>query len=253
MSADADLAGCAAIVARGDPERSRATMAAPLALRRLLLPLYAFNLEVARAPWVTREPLIAEIRLQWWRDALGEIAAGEGARRHEVTTPLAAVLDAEGAMALGDLVEARRADVAGLAIDSRADLTRYLDRTAGTLLWTAARLAGGADERAARDAGLAQGVAAWLRAMPALAAKGRATLPPGDPALEVRALAGQGLDALGRFRAAGTGGPIWPVFLVLADAEATLRAARRTGDAPPAPGPMASRLRLARAALLRRV
>ena len=35
-------------------------MAAPVAARRVLFPLYAFNVEVARAPWVTQEAMIAE-------------------------------------------------------------------------------------------------------------------------------------------------------------------------------------------------
>ena len=51
-------------------------MAAPVEARRVLFPLYAFNVEVARAPWVTSEPMIGEMRLQWWRDALEEIARG---------------------------------------------------------------------------------------------------------------------------------------------------------------------------------
>ena len=103
------LAACAELVRRGDPDRFLAAMAAPPAARNVLFPLYAFNVEVSRAPWVTPEPLIAEMRLQWWRDALAEIAAGAPVRRHEVTTPLAAVLDAEGARLLDALVEARRA------------------------------------------------------------------------------------------------------------------------------------------------
>ncbi|MFM2390434.1 MAG: hypothetical protein RLZZ437_1989, partial [Pseudomonadota bacterium] len=74
---------CAAIVQRGDPDRFAAVMAAPRQARAPLLVLYAFNLEVARAPWVAKEPMIAEMRLQWWRDVL------EGPRRaHEVAGPL---------------------------------------------------------------------------------------------------------------------------------------------------------------------
>ena len=76
MALDDDIAACARLVARGDLPRFRATMAAPVELRRMLFPLYAFNLEVARAPWVTAEPMIALMRLQWWRDALGEIGGG---------------------------------------------------------------------------------------------------------------------------------------------------------------------------------
>ena len=52
-------------------------MAAPLAARQILFPLYAFNVEVARAPWVASEPMIGEMRLQWWRDVLEEIGADE--------------------------------------------------------------------------------------------------------------------------------------------------------------------------------
>jgi len=101
---------CADIVRKGDPERFLAAMAAPPAARRVLFPLYAFNVEVSRAPWVTEEPMIAEMRLQWWRDALEEIAAGGAVRSHEVTVELAAVLDGEAAKALDRSIAARRWD-----------------------------------------------------------------------------------------------------------------------------------------------
>lgn len=87
MNFDADTIGCAGIVERGDPDRFRAAMAAPPKARAVLFPLYAFNVEVSRAPWASQEPMIAEMRLQWWRDALDEIATGKPARRHEVVTP----------------------------------------------------------------------------------------------------------------------------------------------------------------------
>ena len=45
MSLDA----CARLVERGDPDRFRVAMAAPPSAREALFPLYAFNLEVARA------------------------------------------------------------------------------------------------------------------------------------------------------------------------------------------------------------
>ena len=81
------LQACADLVQRGDPDRFAAAMAAPVAARKVLFPLYAFNLEVARAPWVTEEPMIAEMRLQWWRDALGEIGGG----RHCATQQMPAM------------------------------------------------------------------------------------------------------------------------------------------------------------------
>ena len=106
-AAGEDIAACAGLVARGDADRFLAVMAASPPARDVLFPIYAFNVEVARAPWVTEESMIAEMRLQWWRDAVDEIGAHGAVRKHEVVTPLAGVLDATGAAVLAELVEAR--------------------------------------------------------------------------------------------------------------------------------------------------
>jgi len=177
---DDDLNACAAQVERGDPERFRTVMAAPVAARAVLFPIYAFNLEVARAPYVTQEFLIAEMRLQWWRDALREIADGGAVRRHEVVTPLARVLDPDGADALQVLVDARRRDIEKEQFIKAVDLMAHLDQGNGTLTWVAARALGaeGADaERAARAMGRAAGLANWLRAAPALRKAGWEPMP----------------------------------------------------------------------------
>ncbi|WP_179379678.1 squalene/phytoene synthase family protein [Jannaschia marina] len=249
MEIDDQIAACAGLVARGDPARFRAVMAAPVALRRMLFPLYAFNLEVARAPWVTKEPMIAEMRLQWWRDALDEIASGGRVRRHEVVTPLAAVLDAQGARDLDDLVAARRADIEGTAPADDDTLLRYIDRTSGTLLWTAARLAGATDAPAIRDAGLAQGLASYLKAVPDLVEKARNPLPPGEPHAVLERLARAGLAALDRLGQARIEPPARPVLLLLSDTRAELRAIAAHPGQSPALNPAMSRLRLAWASL----
>ena len=67
---------CAALVEAGDPERFLAAMAAPIDVRDGMFVLYALNLEVAKAPFVTKEPMIAEMRLQFWRDAVADAVAG---------------------------------------------------------------------------------------------------------------------------------------------------------------------------------
>ena len=139
MSFDADLTACAQLVERGDPDRFAATMAAPVEARKILFPIYAFNIEVARAPWVTQEPLIAEMRLQWWQDALDEIAAGGVVRRHEVVTPLSKVLTPETAALLTRNVDARRRDAQRLPMETLDELTTFLSETAGTLMWAVTR------------------------------------------------------------------------------------------------------------------
>lgn len=194
-----DLWACAQIVEKGDPERFRAAMASAVEARARLFPLYAFNVEVARAPWVTVEPMIAEMRLQWWRDALEEIGAGGEVRRHEVVTPLAGVLDAEGVRLLDALIEARRADIEKAPFEDADALWVYLEATGGGLMQVAARVLGDADGRRARALGTAYGLASYLLAVPDLVARGKLPLPDGRPRA-VEALARRGLDLLDQAR-----------------------------------------------------
>ena len=213
MSLDA----CAGLVERGDPDRFRTLLAAPLEARRRLLPLYAFNLEVARAPWLTAEPMIAEMRLQWWRDVLDEIASGGPVRRHEVATPLAEVLDAEGTRRLDALVAAHRWACYRDAFPDADAFTAHIAATGGGLMTVAARVLGAPDSAAAEDAGYAAGLANWLLAVPDLESRGCRPLHDGRPTAVVD-LARTGLSRLARARAAQSRLPkaarpaLWPAW-----------------------------------------
>src|SRR5581483_11656967 len=68
---------CETLVREGDKDRFLATLFAPQKYRRALHALFAFNLEVARTRELAREPMPGEIRLQWWRDALGGVGRGD--------------------------------------------------------------------------------------------------------------------------------------------------------------------------------
>ena len=195
------LDACAALIERGDPDRFAALMAAPQLARASLLPLFALNLEVARAPWVTSEPMIAEMRLQWWRDALAETRP----RAHEVAGPLHALIAAKALPAdtLDRLIAARRWDIYHDAHSDEAALDDYIDATAGGLMWLSA-LALGAPataEAPIRNYAFAAGLAAYLRAVPDLEARGRVPLLDGRPEGVAR-LAMRGLIRLQKARAA---------------------------------------------------
>ncbi|MGJ8623568.1 MAG: squalene/phytoene synthase family protein [Yoonia sp.] len=192
---------CASLVERADPLRFRAAMAAPVSARRILFPLYAFNVEVARAPWVTQEAMIAEMRLQWWRDALEEIAEGGTVRKHEVVDALADVLDTDGARCLDGLIAARRWDIYTDAFEDQSHFDSYIDATSGHLMWTAARLLGNAVETTVRDFAWGVGVANLFQAVPALEAQGRKPLMDGT-GHGIKALAGQAMDRMAQARAA---------------------------------------------------
>lgn len=248
------FAACARLVQQGDPERFLAVMAAPVAAREALFALYAFNVEVSRAPWVTAEPLIAEMRLQWWSDVLEEIAAGGEVRRHEVVDALAATLTPRLAQHLARVVEARRWDIYGEAMPEPSALLAHLEAGAGTLMEVADALTGTPPRpEAARALGQAQGLAGWCVALGRLQAAGRSPWPYGTQ--QGRALIAQCLDALDAHR------PLRPrtnpAFLAGWMAQTTLRRAHRHAhslfSAPLTTSPARQRVSLAKAALLGRL
>ncbi|PTN02683.1 phytoene/squalene synthetase [Rhodovulum imhoffii] len=215
------------MVRRGDPDRFRAAMAASPVARAVLLPIYAFNLEVARAPWLTQEALIAEMRLQWWRDALEEIASGAPVRRHEVTVPLAGVLPPDAARLLDGLVAARRWDIYRESFADAASFDAHIEATSGHLMWAAVRALGvGEGEAVVRDFAFATGVANWLRAVPELASRGCLPLVD-DRAEAVAALSRRALARLHRARRARAQVPptAAPALLAGWGSEAVLKAA----------------------------
>ncbi|EKE45039.1 hypothetical protein OCGS_0734 [Oceaniovalibus guishaninsula JLT2003] len=189
---------CAEIVRNGDPDRFLATMAAPPAARTILFPLYAFNVEVTRAPWVTKEPMLAQMRLQWWRDLLGGPRSAKDPARHEVAAALG-FLDAGSAALLDGLIDARHWDIGTDPHADDAALDAYLDATAGNLAWTAARSLGAVEEDAVRRLARAAGLARYLAALPALKAAGKRPLTDDSPET-VRGLARRYLGDMPRAR-----------------------------------------------------
>lgn len=222
MTFSADLTACAALVQKADPDRFLSVMAAPVAARRVLFPIYALNVEVARAPWVTQESMIAEMRLQWWRDALAEIAAGGPVRRHDVVTPLSEVLSADLATQADEMIAVRRWDIYRDPFEDAAHFQRYIDQSSGTLMWMAARSLADADETVVRDAGYALGLANWFRAIPDLEARKRVPLPDGT-AEAVRELARQGLERLARAKRHRINRAVAPALLAGWQSEVVLK------------------------------
>ena len=164
-----------------DPDRYFCTLFAPAEQREALALLYLFNHELARAREVASQPLLALIRLTWWREVV------EGQRKlHEIATPLSDALEA-GLFRPEDLLAliAAREQEAEPEIPDLETFLRYARGTAGRL----ARIAGkvlGADSEIVEDLGAAYGIAGILRAAPYLRAQGRSLLPAdGTPAAKI--------------------------------------------------------------------
>ncbi|MEJ2037052.1 MAG: squalene/phytoene synthase family protein, partial [Maritimibacter sp.] len=178
------LEACAELVSRGDPDRFLAAMAAPPVARARLFPLYAFNLEIARAPRVAQEPMIGQMRLQFWHDVLVQIEAGESGETHEVVAPLREVIRDTGLplALLHKMIEARLSDIERPDFSDPAALMAYLEATSGNLVWATVVALGGAGnlEAPARAVGRASGLANWLMAAPDLMQRGWQQVLPFD-------------------------------------------------------------------------
>ena len=73
-----------------DPDRWLASrfIADPIA-RADVIAILAYDHELARAPRVTSNPMLGEIRLAWWREVLDEVFENRPVRRHPTAQALA--------------------------------------------------------------------------------------------------------------------------------------------------------------------
>ena len=225
FSFGSDLYSCAQSVQAADQGRFAAATCAPLEGRAKLFALYAFNIEVSRAPWASAEPMMGQMRLQWWADSLKQIKV---AGPHHILSPLS---DWVGPWEIGlmlEMIEARRLDVLRAPFERNADLWDYLARTSGHLMRLSASALGDQDGRAAGLFGQACGLAAYLRALPELEARGRLPLADGRPEA-LADLAREGLAVLASARALRKGlmPSALPAFYVAPGIGTVLRRALR--------------------------
>lgn len=153
-----------------DPDRYVAALYAPPELRRRLAALYAFDNELDRVRRIASEPLIGEIRYQWWREALADLGAAPARGRHELLEPLAAAGLQRCAEGLHQLIDAHALMLSDVA-EGDPPIGRLRERIAqrgAAVARIAVELAGGAalEETAefARDAAAAYHLARELYA-----------------------------------------------------------------------------------------
>lgn len=177
----ASLRSVAETVKSGDRDRYWSALFAPPELRADLLALYAFNIEVARIPYLVSEPMVGQIRLQWWRDAI-DLASAETRTANPVADALAQAISRHELpkQLLQTMIEARLFDIYTEPMSGLPALKTYVLETAGAVFALSCQILGARGdqaERAAESAGMAYGVTALLRALPVHAASGRRFLP----------------------------------------------------------------------------
>lgn len=121
-------------VRRVDRDRFLGALFAPELPRRGLLALLAFDHELARTRIVTREPMLARIRLQWWRDAVEEAAGEAKPRAQPIVESLSETVRRHNlpSQRLIDLIDAHEEEVDG-ALDVVRAGTALADLQLGVL------------------------------------------------------------------------------------------------------------------------
>lgn len=149
---------CEDIVRRHDPDRYFSALFAPERERGHLFVLYAFYYETVHALRAAKEPMLAEIRLAWWREAVETARAGRP-RDHAVAKALAVTL---GECDLPDdlfqrLIEGRRMELTPLETAQAAE--DWADATVGSLLRLSLQVLGEEAGEAVRPAAIAYALA----------------------------------------------------------------------------------------------
>ena len=259
------LAYCLGELRREDRDRYLTLLFAPRRGRAVTAALYAFNLECARAVAAGgQQPLLGQMRLQWWRDNLAppstEPVAAAGAVETNVNPVLAALRGRRDLLPhLLEMLAARERDLTDSPHATLPDVVAQAAATGGALAALAARLLDPRFEAAGRAAGTAYALAGMLRAIPfqrqdrgyqgrlclpqdLLAAHGLAAADVwsgqnkaavGACVAEVAAAAEDGLRAMaGLRRNAGPAGPALAPLLHGSLARAYLRRLAKAGHDP---------------------
>src|ERR1700749_2563500 len=173
--ADDPFEACARTVRKYDPDRYFSALFAPADKRPFLFALYALNHELAHVGESIREPMIGEIRLQWWRETLEGARAGNP-RSHDIARAMAATFAAADVPAdlLDAIIDARSFDLNRGRFADDASRDEYVSATSGNLMRLASRMLGSERDDLAHEAGLAYGLAGLLRNQ---AVTGREILP----------------------------------------------------------------------------
>ena len=201
-----------------DPERRLALAYAPREWRRALALLWALDERLGAIVAATREPMLGEIRLAWWRDRLAaiDIRALAGEPLLEGLEPIARLCRLSP-NELARLPQGWMALLGALPLE-RGALLAHGDERGGVLFRLSARLLG-MDHAAAADAG-----AAW--ALLDIAARFR------DPSTVTlaRALAA---EKLGNVQGTSWPRPLRPLAVLMALARLDSRAGSRRRQGSP--------------------
>ncbi len=130
---------CADQARRNDWDRFICALFAPREARETLFALIAFNSELARTRALVSEPLLGQIRLQWWRDAIaaiyGDTPATSATANHPILAPLARAIAAYSLnrAPFEAMIDARSDELDDDGFATVDSITAHVEATSGNL------------------------------------------------------------------------------------------------------------------------
>lgn len=160
---------CLDEIRRDDHDRYLTALLLPAEARPDVVALYAYNNELAKTRESVSEPILGQIRLQWWRESLDGIYGGE-VREHPVVAALGrcAVRHDLPRAQLEGLIDARERDLEDDPPADLASLEAYASATSGRLSALAMQVlapGNGAAQDAATATGTAWGLIGLVRSI----------------------------------------------------------------------------------------
>jgi NADH dehydrogenase [ubiquinone] 1 alpha subcomplex assembly factor 6 len=226
---------CMDEVRRFDHDRYLCALTAPDDARPHVFAFYAFNLEIARIREVVTEPMIGQIRLQWWRDVIAEIGQGK-VRTQPIVQALAAAMKSSAPPKpehFERLLTTREFDLGDTPPATLEELEDYAEGTSSTLVAATLDILNVHDADAAeagRHVGIAWALIGLLRALPFHAQHRRLYLP-----MDLLQQAGIDPDSMFEGRAATTLRPVMETIVRKAEGHlVSARASRVPETAVPA-------------------
>ena len=177
------LSLCAQEVRRYDWDRFLFTLFAPMEVREDIYTLLAFNAEISKIGGIVSEPLLGQMRIQWWQDVIDQIYDGSfrGFRGHYIADHLPNLIRRHSLTKslIDQLIEARSSEFTEWPPKNKEALIEYIfgiSAVPNILLLEIIGNQAGLEEKAT-DLGIAWGLTNLIRAFPTMARQGRSPLP----------------------------------------------------------------------------
>ncbi len=166
-------------VKAADYERYCISLFLPEEVRPSAWAVLAFNDELGRIPFITQEPMVAAMRLTWWRERIEALYAGEPPRKHEVLLAMDEairkhVLPKDDLMRL---IVVRGCMIERQPIESDADFLKLAADSSAPILHLWQVMTGDVAREQAEKAATNYAAVRLLEAIPIYAAHGMVVMP----------------------------------------------------------------------------